>query len=315
MPLIITKNGSRNFSHSDGFKTMNFSNWDIIFDETAQTVILQLPNGAPFPKTPVPVAEATLDGDSFATTSLLRAELVSVGYNPLVASGTGGGAVESVNNEFPDELGDVNLTTQNIPDSTNKRYVTDSQLTVIGNTIGTNTGDQDLSGLMVKSQNLNDVADKPTARTNLDVYSKSEADNNFVTTDTAILTCAHLAMNMADNLSFFFGVMNALPLNTTDARRRAWSPLTGNVIAIHVITSATVASSSQNCTLKLNNKTTGVSTTVGNIRYDNVAYSFSFTGLTIAINQNDNFEFEIQTPTLTTNPTACITTVQMVFQK
>ena len=37
-------------------------------------------------------------------------------------------------------------TTADIPDSTNKRYVTDANLTVIGNTSGTNTGDQNLSG-------------------------------------------------------------------------------------------------------------------------------------------------------------------------
>jgi hypothetical protein len=34
------------------------------------------------------------------------------------------------------------LTTASVPDSLNKRYVTDAQLTVIGNTFGTNTGDQ-----------------------------------------------------------------------------------------------------------------------------------------------------------------------------
>ena len=34
------------------------------------------------------------------------------------------------------------LTTADIADSSNKRYVTDAQLTVIGNTSGTNTGDQ-----------------------------------------------------------------------------------------------------------------------------------------------------------------------------
>ena len=38
-------------------------------------------------------------------------------------------------------------TTAEVPDSANARYVTDAQLTVIGNTSGTNTGDQNLSGL------------------------------------------------------------------------------------------------------------------------------------------------------------------------
>lgn len=37
-------------------------------------------------------------------------------------------------------------TTANITDSLNKRFVTDAEKTILGNTIGTNTGDQDLSG-------------------------------------------------------------------------------------------------------------------------------------------------------------------------
>jgi hypothetical protein len=40
----------------------------------------------------------------------------------------------------------VDATTADINDSSNRRYVTDAQLVVIGNTSGTNTGDQDLSG-------------------------------------------------------------------------------------------------------------------------------------------------------------------------
>ena len=47
------------------------------------------------------------------------------------------------------------LTTANINDSSNKRYVTDAQLTVIGNTSGTNTGDQDLSGLVPNTRTVN----------------------------------------------------------------------------------------------------------------------------------------------------------------
>lgn len=50
------------------------------------------------------------------------------------------------------------LTTANINDSTNRRYVTDAQLTVIGNTSGTNTGDQDLSGLVPNTRTVNGKA-------------------------------------------------------------------------------------------------------------------------------------------------------------
>lgn len=49
----------------------------------------------------------------------------------------------------------TDATTADIADSTNKRYVTDAQLVVIGNTSGTNTGDQDLSGLVPKTTTVN----------------------------------------------------------------------------------------------------------------------------------------------------------------
>lgn len=49
----------------------------------------------------------------------------------------------------------ADATTADIADSTNKRYVTDAQLTVIGNTSGTNTGDQDLSGYVPTSRTVN----------------------------------------------------------------------------------------------------------------------------------------------------------------
>lgn len=68
-------------------------------------------------------------------------------------------------------------TTADVSDSTDKRYVTDAQRTVLGNTSGTNTGDQDLSGLLTTSSapttyaqranNLSDLSSASTARTNL----------------------------------------------------------------------------------------------------------------------------------------------------
>jgi hypothetical protein len=60
-------------------------------------------------------------------------------------------------------------TTNDITDYTNKRYVTDAQLTVLGNTSGTNTGDQDLSGYATKNLTL----DRKTAS-----YTLVAGDNN-----------------------------------------------------------------------------------------------------------------------------------------
>ena len=50
------------------------------------------------------------------------------------------------------------LTTANIPSSTDKNYVTDAQLTVVGNTSGTNTGDQTVPTA------LSELTDGPTSR-------------------------------------------------------------------------------------------------------------------------------------------------------
>jgi len=61
---------------------------------------------------------------------------------------------------------DVSLTTNDVADSLNKRYVTDANLVVIGNTSGTNTGDQTfldarvqlvVSSATVTAVNTNDI--------------------------------------------------------------------------------------------------------------------------------------------------------------
>jgi hypothetical protein len=49
-------------------------------------------------------------------------------------------------------------TTANISDSSNKRFVTDAYLVVLSHTSGTNTGDQDLSGLVPNTRTVNGQA-------------------------------------------------------------------------------------------------------------------------------------------------------------
>jgi hypothetical protein len=55
--------------------------------------------------------------------------------------------VTEVNGVVPDINGVITIETGDIPESVNANFVSDAQLTVIGNTSGTNTGDQDLSAL------------------------------------------------------------------------------------------------------------------------------------------------------------------------
>ena len=74
----------------------------------------------------------------------------------------------------------ADATTADIADSVDKRYVTDANLTVIGNTSGTNTGDQTLSGL----------GGVPTTRS-LTVNGTSadlSADRTFTVTDANLST-------------------------------------------------------------------------------------------------------------------------------
>jgi len=97
MSFTITKVSDKNFTHFDGFKNITLSNWEIVFDNTANTVILQMRNGAPFPKKEVLATDVIIKNgtggtpETFTTTAQIRARLIELGYNALVTSGGGGG--------------------------------------------------------------------------------------------------------------------------------------------------------------------------------------------------------------------------------
>jgi len=68
----------------------------------------------------------------------------------------GGGAVDSVNGE----TGVVVLDTSDIAATTDKNYVTDADLTTLSNTSGTNTGDQDISGIATNASAISTLDDE-----------------------------------------------------------------------------------------------------------------------------------------------------------
>lgn len=70
----------------------------------------------------------------------------------------------------------LNITTANVPDSTDRRYVNDAQKTVIENTSGTNTGDQDLSGCLQKSGYIMDVNAQAIFAGAIDIQSNGVTD-------------------------------------------------------------------------------------------------------------------------------------------
>lgn len=84
-----------------------------------------------------------------------------------------GAPVQSVNSK----TGTVSLNTSDVPDSTNKRYITDAQQVVLGNTSNTNTGDQDLSGLVPKTTTVNSKALSSNITLNIDDVAPAQTGN------------------------------------------------------------------------------------------------------------------------------------------
>jgi len=113
MSFTITKISANNFSHFDGFKEMNFSNWEIVFNYTSNTLILQMLNGAPFPKIEVSASGVIIKNgtagtpETFSTVAEIRARLLELNYNPLQSSSTTG-AVDSVNGQTGEVILDAN---------------------------------------------------------------------------------------------------------------------------------------------------------------------------------------------------------------
>jgi len=124
-------------------KTVN-----VFVDNITNNYSVQFPNKAE-------AAEETFamvsDLDDKQDTLVSGTNIKTVNGNSLLGSGdvviSGGGAVDSVNGQ----IGVVVLDTGDITEVTDKKYVTDAEKVVIGNTSGTNTGDQDLSSYLTSS--------------------------------------------------------------------------------------------------------------------------------------------------------------------
>lgn len=112
---------------------------------------------------------------------------------PSVAPSTAGKLMRSDGTDWTS----ASVTTADIAASTNKNYVTDAQQTVLGNTSGTNTGDQDLSSYATKTgaetisnktvDNTNSITVKDTSLTvqdNTDTSKQVQLELSGITTAT-----------------------------------------------------------------------------------------------------------------------------------
>jgi len=172
---IIKKASGWWHEFNGGSKLVNLSDFNIVLDDIAQTYVIQSLNGSNIPNQAVGIADIEVIDETdasvvetFATVELLRVRLQQLNYtpyleagaiqsivagtnvtiddtdplNPIVnASGGGGGAVDSVNGQ----TGVVVLDTGDIAEVTDKNYVSDAELVVIGNTSGTNSGNETAS--------------------------------------------------------------------------------------------------------------------------------------------------------------------------
>lgn len=95
--------------------------------------------------------------------------------------GTGSGAVASVNGQ----TGVVVLTTADIADSTDKRYITDAQRTVLGNTSNTNTGDETQATIKTKLGVASAGVDGYLSGTDWSTFNNKQAALGYTAEDVA----------------------------------------------------------------------------------------------------------------------------------
>jgi hypothetical protein len=118
----------------------------------------------------------------------------------------------------------ADATTADIVDSTNKRYVTDAQLTTISNTSGSNTGDQDLSGLVPKTTTVNGHALSTNVTVTKGDVSLGNVDNTSdATKNSAVTTLTNKDLTSGTNT---FPTFNQ---NTTGSAAKL---TTGRTIAV-----------------------------------------------------------------------------------
>jgi hypothetical protein len=220
--------------------------------------------------------------------------------------------------------GAVTLTTANIADSLNKRYVTDAQQTVITNTSGTNTGDQNLTGLMVKANNLSDLTNVATAKTNLSLVKGDVSLGNVDNTSDVnkpVSTAQQTALNLKVNLTqpygymidlqgltsspvdaqtIFFGNIPRAP-TTTAANSQIFIRKAGTIKVAEIYCFSGTAGSNEawSISIRLNNATDTLIQTVSSA---SAVRTFTNSSLSIAVAAGDYIEIKSVNPTWGTNP-------------
>jgi hypothetical protein len=188
------------------------------------------------------------------------------------------------------------VTTADIADSTDKRYCTDAQKTIIGNTSGTNTGDQDLTNLVVKNSPIVG-ATKP--KITFDAKGLVTAGEDLTASDIPNIAQSQVT-NLVSDLASKQAILSYTPYKNIQTSQTIH---TGTTVESPPIFTATIPASAFNSTdiIKIlfgANKPTALGTFVLRLRINttnNVAtaptlafYSGTATAQTVIIQRNFN---------------------------
>ncbi len=219
-------------------------------------------------------------------------------------------------------------TTANVTDSTNKRFCTDAEKTVIGNTSGTNTGDQNLSSLaplasptftgtvsgVTKAMvGLGSVTDADTSTT----ANITDSTNKRFCTDaekTAIGTIAPpvgyainvqaLTSSPTDGQTVYFGMLPKAPTTTANISKcYVRKTCTIQTAEIYCYSGTAGTNEAWSLYIRKNNTTDTLIATVSAATNERV---FSNAALSIAMVSGDYFELKSVQPTFATNPLTTI---------
>lgn len=165
----------------------------------------------------------------------------------------------------------------------------------------------DATGLKGTSDVLIDLSSPSVTKNGLEIATESQLTNQILIN--------HASVNLVDNTSYFAGAIYAAPNTSSSSLRRFTATMNFTSIDIYSNTISTSATSSQDVVLKINNKTAATTATAGNVRYDNVTVTASFTSISLSGTKGDSMEIELDIPTLTTNGSGSLGAFQIVLHK
>lgn len=132
---------------------------------------------------------------------------------------------------------------------------------------------------------------------------------------TNTLQCQFTATTFADSTTYYFATIPLNAATVSATARRFRMPFTGLITKVYFNSASGTATSSQDIELRIKNVTSGTTTVVGNVRFDNITNNISFTGLTIAGSENDEFECILVVQVLTTNGVGSNCSLQLYLER